>query len=137
MRPPEATLLWARDVVGCVGVRVMMPMISDPTHRGTAGVKNGPEDQELLDKLIELESAVREQAMVRNSDAKPSQRHENESNAENLEIRQRKKNHSDDSQHMNENKKEEHRAFAGCGFPKGPFPRSVLLNSNLAHLPSV
>ena len=50
----------------------MMAMISNPTYRGTTSVKNSPEDQELLDELIELESTVCEQAMVRNSDAKSS-----------------------------------------------------------------
>jgi hypothetical protein len=115
----------------------MMAMVGNPAHRSTAGVKDGPEDKELLDELIELESAMREQAMVRDRYAKSSQRHKKESNAQNLETRQREKNHADDSQYMNKDEKEEHRAFAGFGFPERPFPRPSYLRSTLAHLASV
>lgn len=50
-----------------VRVGVMMAMIGDPTRRRAAAVEDCPEDQEVLDELVELESSVREQAMITNS----------------------------------------------------------------------
>ena len=66
MRPPEAALFWARNVVGRVGGGMMLPVISDPACGMPGSVKYRPENQHLLDESIGLQSFVREHAMVTN-----------------------------------------------------------------------
>src|SRR5712692_3113483 len=56
--PPEPSLLRAGDVFRRVGVGVMMAMIGDPTRWTAAAAEDGPEDQEVFDEPVELESAV-------------------------------------------------------------------------------
>lgn len=90
----------------------------------------------MLDELVELESAVCEQPMIADGYAQASQSRKKESNAENLQTRQRKQNQADDSQKMNQSKIEENRTFARGRFPKRPVPRSDLLNGSLAHVTS-
>src|SRR5467141_1514849 len=64
MRPPEAALLGAGDVLGGISNRVVEAMIRDPA-RGMAGaVEDGPEDQNLLDDSVGLEGLVGEHAVI-------------------------------------------------------------------------
>src|SRR2546426_634673 len=55
MRPPEASVGRAGNVIGTIGVDVMVAMIGDPTSRSARSIEHRPEDQEVLDELIELE----------------------------------------------------------------------------------
>ncbi len=45
MRPPEAAVGGAGNVVGTVGVDVMVTMIGDPAARRAGSIKHRPEDQ--------------------------------------------------------------------------------------------
>ena len=131
--PPKATLLWAGDIFGRIRVGVMMAMIGYPTRRRTAAVDHCPEDQEVLDELIELECSVREQAMITDSYAEASESRKKKGKAENLGTRQREQKQADDSQEMNQSKIEENRAFPRGRFPKRPFPRPNPLERSFAH----
>ena len=134
--PPKATLLWARDIFERIRVGVMMAMIGDPTDRRAAAIENGPENQEVLDELVELESAMREQAMITNGYAETSESREEKRNADNPGIRQREKKQADYSQEVNQRKIEENCAFAWGGFPKRPLPGPSLLRDGIAHFES-
>ena len=78
-----------------------MAMIGDPTRRGAAAVEHCPEDQEGLDELVELETAVCEQAMITNRYTQAPQSRKEQSHAENLETRQGEKNQTNDGKQMN------------------------------------
>jgi hypothetical protein len=95
----------------------MMTMMGDPTRWGTAAVEDGPEDQDVLDQPVELESAMCEQAMITDGSAEASESRKKESNAEHLGTRQREQTQADDSQQVNQDKIEENRAFAWGRFP--------------------
>src|ERR1700691_2391420 len=73
VRPPKAALLGARDILGRIGVRVMVPVVCDPSSRRTGAVQNGPENQQMLDRLIQPEGAVRQQTVVADRRTQTSQ----------------------------------------------------------------
>lgn len=113
-----------------------MAMIGDPTRRRAAAVDHGPEDQEVLDELVELECSVREQAMITDGYTEASESRKKKGKTENLGSRQREQKQADDSQEMNQDKVKENRTFARGRFPKRPVPRSDLLNGSLTHVTS-
>src|ERR1700688_539537 len=101
MRPPEAALFGARDVVGCIGGGMMLPVISDPACGMAGSVEYRPENQHLLDEAISLQSFVREHAMVTNGRSESTKSDKKRCKPENFEARQGKQNYSHDGQHVN------------------------------------
>src|SRR5712692_8505297 len=111
----------------------MVPVVGDPSCRSSRAVEHGPEDQEVLDDLVQLESAVRQQAVVTHRRAETAESHEKQSEAENLQARKRKKNQPNDSQYVYQDKIKKNSRFASSRFPKGLFPGSNFVNGGLAH----
>ena len=64
MCPPETAMGWAGDVIGTIGVDVMMAVIGDPAAGGARSVEHRPEDQKILYEFIKLQSLVRQGAVV-------------------------------------------------------------------------
>ena len=79
-----------------------MAMIGDPTRRRPAAVEHRPENQEVLDELVEPQCSVREQAMITDGYAETSESRKNKGNAENLGTRQREQKQADDRQKVNQ-----------------------------------
>src|SRR4051794_25812442 len=84
MRPPEAAVSRAGNVVGTVRVDVMVAMVGDPTSRRSGTVEHGPEDQKMLNKFIELKGFMRKRTVITNGGAQPTENADNEPDAENL-----------------------------------------------------
>src|SRR3989475_7171226 len=124
MRPPEASLLGAGNVVGSIGVRMMQAMVSDPARRMPRTVENSPENQHLFDESVQLDGAVREGAVVTNRGSNSAESHEQQGHTEDLQAGQRKQNQSDKGEKMDDYDKGEHSPFALGRFPEWPIPRT-------------
>src|SRR6202040_3259541 len=118
MRPPEAAMLGAGDVFGRVRQRMMMPVIGDPARRSPRAIEHGPEDQEVFDDLIDLESAMGQQAVVADRGPKPAERDEAKRENHDFPARDRKQNDRRDRQRVNQYQVEEHPAFPRSRLPK-------------------
>src|SRR3989454_5547322 len=125
MRPPEASLFGAGNVVGSIGVRMMQAMVSDPARRMPRTVENSPENQHLFDEAVQLDGAVREGAVVTNRGSNSAESHEQQGHTEDLQAGQRKQNQSDKGENMDDYDKGEHSPFALGRFPEWLFPRTV------------
>jgi hypothetical protein len=123
---PESTLLWAGDVLRSVGLGMMMPVIGYPTCRGSGAVENREEDQHVLDELVHLQGAMREQAVVANGRAEPTKRRNQKRQAKNLQAGKRKQNQTNHAQNVDQYDECKNAGFGGEGFPEGPFPRRSL-----------
>jgi hypothetical protein len=134
MRPPETTLLGTGDVFGSVGDSVMQAMISDPACRMTGTVEDGPEDQELLDEAIGLESLVRKHAVIADRGAETAKGDAEQSHADDLKAWHREKNQTDDGKNVNENDISEDSFLAVNGFPEGSIPGALLLRCGQLHI---
>jgi len=134
MRPPETALLGTGDVLRRVGNRVMETVIGDPT-RGMAGaVEDRPEDQELLDEAVGLESLVREHTVIADRGAQPAKGDTKQGHADNLEVWDGKKDQTDDRKNVNEDDISEDAFFAMDGFPEWPIPGALLLRYGQFHI---
>src|SRR5712692_2942281 len=112
---------------------MMVPVVGHPTCRSSRAVEHGAEDQHVLDDLVQLESAVRQQAMVTDRRAETAESREKQREAENLQARKWKKNQPDDSQYVYQDKIKKNSRFASGRSPKGLFPGSNFVNGGLAH----
>jgi len=90
MRPPEAALLGAGNVVGRVSGGMMLAMISDPACGMTGSVEYRPEDQHLLDEAIGFQSFVREHAMVTDGRSESAESDKKSGQSEYFKAGQRK-----------------------------------------------
>src|SRR2546422_5389594 len=115
---------------------MMVPVVGHPTCRSSRAVEHGAEDQHVVDDLVQLESAVRQHAMVTDRRAETTESREEKSKAEDSYAGQWKQNQANDSQYVYQDKVKKNGAFAACWSPKGLFPGSNLLNSSLAHASS-
>jgi hypothetical protein len=134
MRPPEAALFGAGDILWRVGDGVVQAMIGDPSCGVAGTVEDRPEDQELLDESIGLESLMREQAMVADGGAQAAEGDEEQGYAYDLETRQREEDQPDHREEMNEDQISEDSLFPANGFPEGPIPRPSLLRDAKFHV---
>ena len=71
--PPEAPMLGAGNVLRRIGSIMMMTVVGHPTCWMPGAIKHGPENQKLFNGLVDLKSAVREQAMVSNRRAQSTE----------------------------------------------------------------
>src|SRR6266852_8258267 len=71
--------------------------------------------------------------MVTDRRAETAESHEKQSEAEDLQARNRKKNQPDDSQYVYQDKIKKNPGFSSGRFPKGLFPGSNFLNGSQAH----
>ena len=120
--PPEATVLGAGNVLGGVGIGMMMPVIGDPTGRISGAVEHGTEDQQVLDHFVHLNSPVRQHSMVTDGCPQASQARQQERQSQDRKARQREQNHSGDSQNVYESEIEKDARFALRRFPKRHHP---------------
>jgi len=123
MRPPESALLRTGDVLRQIGEGVMQAVICHPTRRMAGAVEHGPKDQELFDEPVGPHGLVREHAVITDGRAESAESSEEKGHAEDLEARQRKKNHTDDRKHVNDDEVSENTFFAVDRFPERAVPR--------------
>jgi hypothetical protein len=71
--------------------------------------------------------------MVTDRRAETAESRKKQSEAENLQARQRKKNQPDDSQYVYQDKIKKNPGFASRRSPKWPLPGSNFVNGSLAH----
>ena len=90
MRPPEAALFGARNVVRRVGGGMVLTVIRHPACGMTGSVEYCPENQHLLDESIGLQSFVREHAMVTDGRSESAKSDKKRGESEYFEARQRK-----------------------------------------------
>jgi hypothetical protein len=64
MRPPEAAVARTGNIFGCVGFRVVMPMIRHPRHRLARGVKDRKEDENILNYAIQTQRTVSKASVI-------------------------------------------------------------------------
>src|SRR5665213_1163489 len=134
MCPPESAMLGARDVVGGVRARVVMPVVSNPAGRRSGAVKNGPENQCVLDEFVQPQRSVRQQAMERDGGAYASHSREQDRHGGNFEAGQRKKDQTGNGERMDQDEVGKHYTLAWRGFPKGLLPwTDFIWQSDFAH----
>src|SRR6266404_2549802 len=134
MRPPEAALLRTGNVFGRVRDSVMQAMIRNPACWVAGPIEDGPEDQELLDEAVGLESLVREHPVIANRGAEPAEGDAEQSHADNLEAWHGEKNQADDGKSVNEDDISEDAFLAMNWFPEGPIPGALLLRYGQFHI---
>ncbi len=134
MRPPEAALLRTGNIFGRVRDSVMQAMIRNPACWVAGPIEDGPEDQELLDEAVGLESLVREHPVIANRGAEPAEGDAEQSHADNLEAWHGEKNQADDGKSVNEDDISEDAFLAMNGFPEGPIPGALLLRYGQFHI---
>jgi hypothetical protein len=136
MRPPEAALLGAGNVVWGVGYRVMQAMIGDPAGGMSRAIEDRPENKELFDKPIYFESLVSKQAVVADRSAQATEGDEQQAHAKNLKAGNRKQDQANERERVNNNEKSEHAFFSADRFPEGPLPRTRFLRGTEFHVVS-
>src|SRR2546422_11593225 len=93
---------------------MMVPVVGHPTCRSSRAVEHGAEDQHVLDDLVQLESAVRQHAMVTDRRAETTESREEKSKAEDSCAGQWKQNQANHSQYVYQDKIKKNPAFAAC-----------------------
>lgn len=87
MRPPEAALLGAGNIVRSVRDGMMKAMVRDPACGMTGTIENRPKDENLLDKLIDLKGLVGKQPVIANRSAEPAEGDEQERQTNHFQAR--------------------------------------------------
>ena len=131
VRPPEATVLGARDVFRRVGSGMVAPVICNPTGRMPRAIKDCTKDQHLFDDLVDPKSAMRQNPVVTDRCGKTADRGEKSAEAKQPPAGQREENKSDTGQHVYQDEVEKNPGLAARGFPERPFPGPNLWNSRL------
>src|SRR5712692_3835979 len=98
---------------------MMVPVVGHPTCRSSRAVEHGAEDQHVLDDLVQLESAVRQHAMVTDRRAETTESREEKSKAEDSYAGQWKQNQANDSQYVYQDKVKKNGALPRAGLQKG------------------
>src|SRR5437763_1262858 len=78
MRPPETAVPRAGNIVESICVGVMISVVRNPCTGSTRSVKHGKENKQLFDDRIQLDSAMRQRAMVTDRCSKGTQAGENQ-----------------------------------------------------------
>src|SRR4029077_14517995 len=97
---------------------MMMPVIRDPACRRAGAIEHCPEDQEVLDDLVYLESAMREQPVVADRGAEASECHKAERHGDYSPVGYGKENEGGDGERVNQYKIKQHPELARSGLPK-------------------
>src|SRR5713101_6262110 len=96
MRPPEAALLGAGDVVRRIRYGMMEPVVRNPACGVAGAVEDRPEDQHLLDELVGLERVVRQHAVEADCRAQAAKCDEENRQTEDFQAGERVKNQTND-----------------------------------------
>jgi hypothetical protein len=127
MRPPEAALLGAGNIVRGVRDGMMKAMVGDPACGMAGTIENRPKDENLLDKLIDLKGLVRKQPVIANRGSEPSEGDEQERQTHHFQAREREQNQPNKRERVYQDEICEDALFAAYGFPEWTFPRPRFL----------
>src|SRR5882724_650543 len=122
--PPEAAMLGAGNIVRRVRQRMMMAVIGDPACRRARAIEHGPENQEVLDRFVYLERAMREQAVITDGSAEAAERDETDRHRDHFPAGDREEDQRGDCQRVDQNKVEQHPELSRSGLPKRTLPRA-------------